>query len=158
VSLVCLVGVAGCASGPVATPPIVAGTDASPREVNVIAFDYSYSPSVVEFVPGETVLLHVIDAGLATHEIVIGGSATQEAWEQAEASASPPPPGQTPDVTVPATDAGLRVVVTSGQRRDVLFHVPASAEPLVLGCHVPGHWARGMQVPVRFVDAPVPAA
>ena len=22
---------------------------------------------------------------------------------------------------------------------------------LIVGCHIPGHWARGMQVPVRFV-------
>lgn len=154
----CVAFVAGCASAPVVTPPITAGSDAAPRDVNIIAFDYSYSPSEVDLVRGETVTLHIINAGLATHEVVIGGSATQDAWEQAEASASPPPPGQSPDVSVPPAEAGLRVVVTSGQRRDVLFRVPASADPLVLGCHVPGHWARGMEVPIRFVDAPVPAA
>ncbi len=150
---------AGCASGVLATPtgPLVPGTDASPREINIIAYDYSYSPSVLDLVPGETVLIHVIDAGLVTHEVVIGDAATQDAWEQAEAAATPAPPGETPDVGVAPGVTGLRVVVTSGERRDVLFHVPDGSSPLVVGCHIPGHWARGMQIPIRFVS-PTPAA
>ena len=72
--------VAGCDAGPpAATPPIVPGSSSSPREVNLITKDYSYLPDTLDLVPGETVLLHVVNGGLATHEAVIGDAATQAA-------------------------------------------------------------------------------
>src|SRR6185369_17669813 len=45
------------------TPPIVPGASAAPREVNIVARDYQFSPPTVDFVPGETVLLHVVNGG-----------------------------------------------------------------------------------------------
>ena len=136
------------------TPPISPGASEAPREVNVIARDYSFAPSPVDLVPGETVLLHVINGGLVVHEAVIGDMAVQDAWEAAEAEAANPPPGPTPVVSVPPDVAGLRVVVASGQRVDVTWTVPPSADPATprfVGCHIPGHWEQGMVVPVRFV-------
>ena len=106
--------------------------------------------------PGETVNLHVINGGLDVHEAIIGDAAVQDAWEVAEAAAADPPPGPTPAVSVPPEHAGLRVVVASGQRLDVDLDRPPTSEPLVVGCHIPGHWAKGMHIPVRFVG-PTPA-
>ena len=111
--------------GPASTPPISPGSSASPRDVNIIAKDYSFLPPEVDLVPGETVLLHVINGGLDVHEVVIGDPAVQDAWEAAEAAAANPPPGPTPLVTVPAGTAGVRIVVQSGQRVDLLWTVPA---------------------------------
>jgi hypothetical protein len=85
---------------------------------------------------------------------VVGDMAVQDAWEVAEAAAANPPPGPTPAVSVPPDVAGLRVVVQSGQRADVRWTVPDAApsgDPWFVGCHIPGHWALGMVVPVRFV-------
>jgi uncharacterized cupredoxin-like copper-binding protein len=125
---------------------------AHPREVNIIAREYSYDPSTVDLVPGETVLFHIVNAGLDIHEVVIGDAATQDAWEVAEAAVAGAPPGPTPMVSVAPERAGLRVVVTSGQRVDIGWTVPAAtSSALVVGCHIPRHWARGMRVPVRFV-------
>jgi hypothetical protein len=90
---------------------------------------------------------------------VIGNAAVQDAWETAEAATVGHPPGPTPAVSVPPDVAGLRVVVASGQRVDVVWTVPvigAGDAALVIGCHIPGHWAKGMVVPVRFVQ-PSPA-
>jgi len=117
-----------------------------------IARDYVFAPDPLELVPGETVLLHVINGGLEVHEAVIGDAAVQDAWETAEAATAGRPPGPTPVVSVPPAVAGLRVVVASGQRVDVAWTVPATAggAAWVVGCHIPGHWARGMQVPVRW--------
>ena len=139
---------------PVATPPIVPGTSDAPRDVNLIARDYVFVPPTLDVVPGETVVLHVINGGLTVHEAVIGDTAVQDAWEAAEAAAADPPPGPTPLVSVPPDVSGIRVVVASGQRVDVTWTVPAGTTPLVVGCHIPGHWAEGMHIPVRFVDAP----
>ena len=145
-------GAAGCVGGPATTPPISAGSSASPRDVNIIAKDYSFLPPEVDLVPGETVMLHVINGGLDVHEVVIGDPAVQDAWETAEAAAANPPPGPTPLVTVPAGSAGIRIVIQSGQRVDLLWTVPADPGPLLIGCHIPGHWARGMQAAIRFVS------
>jgi uncharacterized cupredoxin-like copper-binding protein len=120
--------------------------------VNIVAKDYLFLPSEVELVPGETVLLHVVNGGLAVHEAVIGDQAVQDAWEIAEAATVDAPPGPTPVVSVPPGVAGLRVVVASGQREDVLWTVPLGEGPLIVGCHIPGHYARGMHVPVRIVS------
>jgi uncharacterized cupredoxin-like copper-binding protein len=149
--------VAGCdAAAPVATPPVVAGSSDAPREVNLITKDYLYVPDVLDLAPGETILLHVVNGGLATHEAVIGTLATQDAWAAAEAGTDGAPPGPTPVVSVAPDVAGLRVVVTSGERVDVVWTVPLAtnaAEPYFVGCHIPGHLERGMQIPVRWVPA-----
>jgi uncharacterized cupredoxin-like copper-binding protein len=149
---------AACDAGPPpATPPVVPGSSADPREVNLITKDYSYLPDILDLVPGETVLLHVVNGGLATHEAVIGDAATQAAWATAEVGTDEAPPGPTPIVSVPPDTGGLRVVVTSGQRVDVIWTVPADAGdsgPYVVACHIPGHLERGMSIPVRWAPAP----
>jgi uncharacterized cupredoxin-like copper-binding protein len=153
-SAVVLVSAACDPGTPPPTPPISPGTATTPREVNIIARDWTFQPSVVDVVAGETVLLHVINGGLDVHEAVIGDDAAQDAWEAAEAAASVGQgPGPTPRVSLDPSVGGLRIVVGSGQRVDTLWTVP-SAEPaggLVVGCHIPGHWAKGMVVPIRFV-------
>jgi uncharacterized cupredoxin-like copper-binding protein len=162
--------VAGCAAGVAeATPPIIPGSSDAPREVNLITRDYSFVPNVLDLVPGETVLLHVINGGLVVHEAVIGDMTVQDAWEVAEAATVGAPPGPTPVVTVPAGVAGLRVVVQSGERVDVTWTVPqavpatagdgagssgtaGSVPTWLVGCHIPGHWAKGMQIPIAWVQ------
>jgi uncharacterized cupredoxin-like copper-binding protein len=172
-ALVAILAVA-CASGaPATTPRPVAGTEEAPRDVNLIAKDYTFLPSVLDLVPGETIVLHVINGGLEVHEAVIGDARVQAAWEVAEAGTVGAPPGPTPVVSVPPDVAGLRVVVRSGERVDVRWTVPtdvpatgatdALASPggspdpgaWLVGCHIPGHWAQGMWIPIRWVTDPV---
>lgn len=156
--------IAGCSSGvPSATPPVVPGRSDAPREVNLIARDYAFLPSTLDLVPGETILLHVVDAGLETHEAVIGDATVQAAWETAEAATVGAPPGPTPVVRVPPEVAGVRLVVHSGERVDLVWTVPSdaasrggAASQWLVGCHIPGHWAKGMQVPVRWVTGSTP--
>jgi uncharacterized cupredoxin-like copper-binding protein len=154
IAIACLVVVAGCDAGsPPPTPAITPGSSSAPREVNIIAKDWLFLPDRVDVVPGETVLLHVINGGLDLHEVVIGETPVQDAWEVAEAATVGSPPGPTPLVSVPPDVAGLRIVVASGQRVDVVWTVPAAPVPgLVVGCHIPGHRAKGMVVPVHFVQ------
>jgi uncharacterized cupredoxin-like copper-binding protein len=156
-AIACLLALNGCATGsPPAAPPIVPGTSATPREVNIIAKDWVFLPDRVDVVAGETVLLHVINGGLDVHEAVIGDAAVQDAWEAAESATIGSPPGPTPLVSVPPGVSGLRVVVASGQRVDVTWAVPASPSAgLVVGCHIPGHWAKGMVVPINLIQPPV---
>lgn len=144
-----ILAASACDAGlPPPTPPIVPGSSATPREVNIVMKDWVFLPDPVDVVPGETVLLHVVNGGLEIHEAVIGDRAIQDAWEAAEGAAANPPPGPTPLVSVPPTVAGIRIVVASGQRVDFVWTVPADpavVRGLVLGCHIPGHWAKGMR-------------
>ncbi|GAC1663135.1 MAG: hypothetical protein NVS9B8_01640 [Candidatus Limnocylindrales bacterium] len=145
---------AGCDAGPTpATPPIVPGSSVSPREVNIVLKDWIILPDPVDVVPGETVLLHVVNGGLEVHEVVIGDGPVQDAWEAAELAAADPPPGPTPLVSVAPNLAGIRVVVPSGQRVDLSWTVPldrGALASLLLGCHIPGHWSRGMRGAIRI--------
>jgi hypothetical protein len=148
--------VAACGdAGTPATPPITPGASSTPRDVNVVMRDYGYVPAVVDLVPGETVTLHVINGGLEMHEAVLGDLGAQLAWEAAEAATIDHPPGPTPVVPSPPGFEGTRVVAGSGQRLDVEWTVPADAASSTtgwfVGCHIPGHWQKGMVVPIRFV-------
>jgi uncharacterized cupredoxin-like copper-binding protein len=149
----------GCDAGAASpTPPIVPGVAAAPREVNLIAKDYTFLPDTLDLVPGETVLLHVINGGLEVHEAVLGDASVQDAWEAAEAPVAGAPPGPTPVVSVPPGVAGVRIVVRSGERVDLVWTVPAGAAATawIVGCHIPGHLARGMQIPIRWTAAQAP--
>ena len=147
---------AACGGGSApGTPPITPGAGSAPRDVNIVMRDYSYVPSVVDLVPGETVTFRVLNGGLETHEAILGDIDTQMAWEDAEAATIGHPPGPTPEVPAPDGFDGVRIVVESGKRLDVTWTVPADAAAApggwFVGCHIPGHWAKGMVVPVRFV-------
>jgi uncharacterized cupredoxin-like copper-binding protein len=144
---------AGCEAGlPPPTPPIQPGSSSAPREVNVVLKDWVFLPDPVDFVPGETVVLHVVNGGLDVHEMVIGDQSVQDAWEAAEAAHADAPPGPTPVVSVAPEEAGIRVVVASGQRVDLPWTVPSAEGTgrLLVGCHIPGHWAKGMRASVRI--------
>ncbi len=146
-------GLIACGGSAVpATPAITPGTSGAPRQVNVILKDYVVVPGIVDLVPGETVTLNVVNGGLDVHELVLGPMAVQQAWEDAEAPAANPPPGPTPDVSVPPALEGLRVVVRSGETQTVTYTVPDdAAEQLLLGCHISDHWERGMAGAVHLV-------
>ena len=77
-----------------ATPPVVPGRQAH-RARSTSSPGLRSSLPTVDLVPGETVLLHVVNGGLEVHEAVIGDSSIQDAWEAAEAAARAPP-GPTP--------------------------------------------------------------
>ena len=135
---------AACEAGPPpATPPITPGTSGSPREVNLIARDYSFQPPTLDLAPGETVVLHVINGGLVTHEAILGDDRVQDAWEAAEAPHGDPPPGPTPVVSVPPDVAGVRIVVRSGERVDLQWTVPAGRGRLRMDRWLPHRRALG---------------
>lgn len=154
VAVIALALAAACASGPVTTPPIRAGTPADPRVVNVILEDYSFVPTPIDLVPGETVRFNIIDGGTLPHEFVLGPQDWQDEWEAADAAATPASGGlQQPDlaaVSVPPVAGGIRVYLQSGQLASVTYTVPSGAPPL-LECHIPGHLEKGMVGGIRFV-------
>jgi uncharacterized cupredoxin-like copper-binding protein len=154
-ALVLGAALSGCDAGPASTPPIVAGTPEHPRPVVLLLKDYEFIPATIDLVPGETVVFQVVDGGLVTHEAVLGPMSVQDAWEAAEAPTVSAPPGPTAQVSVAPGLEGLRIVVGSGERRDVVWTVPVDigrgVGAWLFGCHIPGHWAKGMVASIRLV-------
>jgi hypothetical protein len=151
-----LLSLAACSAGPTPIPHITPGTTDHPRAVPIVAKDYLFVPPVVDVVPGETVVLQVVNGGLVVHEAVVGPIDVQAAWEAAEGPTASAPPGPTAAVSVAPGLAGVRVVVGSGERRDATWTAPSDVTSApggwYVGCHIPGHWAQGMVIPIRWVD------
>src|SRR3954451_16908815 len=151
VGLVMLGATLAGAPGPTPGPSGQPGTDATPRDVNVIMRDYRFDPTPLYLYAGETVRLYVFNAGMVEHELVLGDSAVQEAWADADAVATPPAPLATaPQASVDHDVGGLRLVLASGGVSTVVYHVPATGSLQML-CHLPGHLERGMAADVAFI-------
>lgn len=143
---VALVIIGATLAGRPAAPPLISGpgTLSSPRPVNIILRDYRFDPTPIYLVPGEVVRLNVVNGGLVEHELVLGDTAFQAAWREADAAATPPAPFATaPPASIDPDLEGLRLVLASGASAVVDYQVPA-AGPLELICHLPGHAERGM--------------
>lgn len=133
-------------SSEVPPPPVVAspGTAANPRPVNVIMRDYLFDPRPIVLIPGETVRFTIIDAGTLPHEFALGDQSVQDAWEAADAVATPPGAFATaPPASVPAGTGGVRILLNPGQEASVDYTVPLTGT-LQLLCHLPGHIEHGM--------------
>ncbi len=136
---------ASLAAAPAPAPDVSRpGTAESPRPVNVILRDYRFDPTPIHLVPGETVRLFVVNAGLVEHELVVGDREFQASWQSADAAATPPGPFATaPPASVAPNGTGIRIVLASGASTVVDYTVPKSAG-VELVCHLPGHAEKGM--------------
>jgi uncharacterized cupredoxin-like copper-binding protein len=151
ISLVLLGATLAGAPAPTPAPSALPGTDASPREVNVIMRDYVFDPTPLYLYPGETIQLNVFNGGMVEHELVLGDAAVQQAWSDEDAAATPPGAFATaPPASVDPTVGGLRILLPSGGTSSVIYHVPQAGELQML-CHLPGHLERGMAADVVFV-------
>lgn len=151
ISLVLLGAALAGAPAPTPAPSTLPGTDAAPRDVNVIMRDYHFDPTPLYLYPGETIRLNVFNAGMVEHELVLGDAAVQQAWSNADALATPPGILATaPPASVDPSVGGLRIVLPSGGTTSVIYNVPLSG-PLQMLCHLPGHLERGMATDVVLV-------
>ncbi len=136
---------AALAAAPAAVPDLSRpGTPDAPRAISVIMRDYRFDPTPLYLVPGETVRLTVVNAGLVGHELVLGDASVQSRWREADAQATAPAPFATaPPASVAPGTGGLRLLVASGGSAVADYWVP-STDGLQLVCHLPGHAERGM--------------
>ena len=108
----------------------VAGTQASPRIVRVIAGPgYNFSPATINVAKGETVTFEVTSMGGLTHEFMVG-PADAVAADQAG----------TPE----AADIAMM------QTRSVTYTFDG-AGPYAFACHAPGHYEAGMRGTITVV-------
>lgn len=111
-----------------------AGTEPSEQTVHVRLRYSRFQPATFEFDAGTTVTFVVANADPIDHEFILGDEAVQLAHERGTESYHPPRPGE---VTVPA-----------GETATTTYTFTEAGE-LILGCHLPGHYAYGMRGVVR---------
>jgi plastocyanin len=114
----------GPASAGPGTPGFVAGTEAAPRVVRIVAGPaLRFYPEVVSISPGETVTFEVTTMGMTAHEFMIGPAA--DVADDREG---------TPEVA----DIGMM------QSRSLTYTFAGSG-PFTFACHAAGHYEAGMR-------------
>ena len=93
-----------------------------------------FSPSAVHVPRGTRVRFEVRNADPIAHELIVGDQATQDAHETGDEEHHGDVPGE---VSVPPGATASTTFV---------FESPGT---VLFGCHLPGHWAYGMQGVVR---------
>ena len=106
------------------------------RTVDVAIHYSSFWSARYAFAVGETVRFVVHNEDPIDHEFILGDRTVQIAHEHGTQAYHAPSPGV---MTVPA-----------GQTR-VTTYTFRAAGPLIIGCHLPGHYAYGMRAPVTVV-------
>jgi uncharacterized cupredoxin-like copper-binding protein len=110
------------------------GGEPSEQTVRVRLHYSRFNPQAFEFEAGTTVTFVVDNADPIDHEFILGDEGVQLAHERGTEAYHPPRPGE---MTVPA---GATATTT------YTFTQPGE---LIIGCHLPGHYAYGMRAVVR---------
>ena len=93
-----------------------------------------FHPQAFAFEAGTTVTFVVENADPIDHEFILGDEGVQLAHERGTEAYHPPRPGE---MTVPA-----------GEIATTTYRFTEAGE-LIIGCHLPGHYAYGMRALVR---------
>jgi uncharacterized cupredoxin-like copper-binding protein len=105
---------------------------AAPETVHVTIRHSKFSPDHLRLRPGTTVRFVVHNTDPIEHELIVGDPAVQQEHEVGTDKLHEGPGA----VSLPA-----------GATRTTTYTVPhpTVGQPLLYGCHLPGHWAYGMR-------------
>jgi uncharacterized cupredoxin-like copper-binding protein len=126
---------AGCTVG------AQSGTAANPRVINLKVDGYQFVPDHVVVSEGETVRFVVTNPTDMAHEVYIGTLAEQQADESVHQSAAPMEQAK----VTSHMGYGEYLAAYSSIAFEYTF---SGAQEVMIGCHLPGHWARGMKATV----------
>lgn len=112
---------------------------ASAQETVDVTIHFShFEPESLHFTQGETVTFVVHNLDPIDHEFLVGDAAVQAIHEAGTEAHHGARPGE---ISVPA-----RSVQTT-------TYTFTDATPLIAGCHLPGHYAYGMHIPITVSRA-----
>ncbi len=112
-----------------ALSPAAPASGAAAPVVEVRMGEMWFRPATVQVPAGRPVRLAFHDVGRVAHQALVGSQAEQDAAEARGGAGGPP---------------GRTVTVDPGGTGTLVVTVPRGTR-LVLGCHLPGHWAAGMR-------------
>jgi uncharacterized cupredoxin-like copper-binding protein len=116
-----------------------ADASAADRTIDITASDdLTFSPDSVDVRVGETVTFRVTNDGETDHDFTLGPEEVQIEHDEEMAEM-----GDMGDMGHMAADPNA-ITVPSGETRDLTWHFTQEGTVLI-GCHVPGHYAGGMK-------------
>lgn len=132
-----------------------AGTEDSPRTVEVEMVDNAFEPTEIVVAEGETVQFVFRNEGTMTHDAVIGDEAAQDEHEDemrsAEDTATSSNEEEMGDMEhgSPSEDGQDEAATTvePGGEGEITYTFDDQGE-LLIGCHEPGHYEAGMKINV----------
>lgn len=113
-----------------------------PRVIELTIHHSRFDKSVVEIARGERVEFVVHNTDPIVHELIVGSAAVQRRHEAGTEALHGPKPGE---VSIPAVASASTTYRVN------------SPQPIQFACHLPGHFAYGMQGTVRVLDGPRPS-
>lgn len=125
----------------VTTTSTTAPKPSHPDAIEVKMGEFFFAPRGLSVPVGVPVTLLVTNPGVVDHELVIGDAHAQDEAEEAMRSAS----GHTGHgANGHHGDAVPSIYLRPGESGELTVTFSRKGE-LLIGCHIPGHWAAGMQ-------------
>lgn len=105
------------------------------RTIEITMRHSRFEPGEIVVDRGATVRFVVRNLDPIDHEFIVGDEVVQQVHERGTEAHHPPKPGE---MSVPAGGTAVTTYV-----------MPEEAGGLLIGCHLPGHWAYGMRAEVQ---------
>jgi uncharacterized cupredoxin-like copper-binding protein len=126
------------------TPATVPAEPSPPGTITVRLGEFLFAPQTLSVPAGRPVTFFVTNSGVVDHELVIGDAHVQDEAEAAMRSGGHGGHGNAGHHSgeIPS------IYLQPGQSGELTVTFPEASE-LLIGCHVPGHWAAGMRGALR---------
>jgi uncharacterized cupredoxin-like copper-binding protein len=119
------------------------GTDQNPTTIRMSIEGYHFVPDHIAVHEGETVRFLITNPTDRAHELFIGTPAEQDADEARHEGASPmEQPGM--------SRYGYGIFLPAYGNGEFDYHFTV-ANGIMIGCHLPGHWAAGMRATITVL-------
>jgi uncharacterized cupredoxin-like copper-binding protein len=119
------------------------GTDQNPTIIHMSIEGYHFIPDDIVVHEGETVRFMITNQTDRAHELFIGTPAEQEADEARHQGASPM---EQPNMS----HYGYGIYLPAYGAGEFEYHFTV-ANGIMIGCHLPGHWAAGMRASITVL-------
>jgi uncharacterized cupredoxin-like copper-binding protein len=116
------------------------GTDQNPTIIPMSIEDYHFVPDHIVVQEGQTVRFVITNPTDRAHELFIGTPAEQDADEAHHRGASPM---EQPNMS----RYGYGIYLPAYGTGEFEYHFTV-ANGIMIGCHLPGHWAAGMKASI----------
>jgi uncharacterized cupredoxin-like copper-binding protein len=105
------------------------------RVVEIVAGDdFRFTPDTVTVDGGETITFRIVNSGQLPHDFTLGDQATQDEHDEEMAEMG----------GMMALHDPNAVAIAAGETMELTWRFTEEG-PVLIGCHVPGHYAAGMK-------------
>lgn len=110
------------------------------RVIEIVAKDdFTFTPASITITAGEAVTFRVTNEGALTHDFTLGDAELQDDHDLE----------MTEMAGMMMEDEPNAFMIESGKTKEMTWHFDEATE-LLIGCHIPGHYANGMKATITI--------